>query len=147
MSEDAFDPDAVHAALAARVAALETMLRAAVDDNLDGRILTRRSGALAASVSAAIEDDGDMLTATVASDGVPYAAIQEYGGHTAAHEIAAVKGRVLAFVAGGVVRFAARVQHPGSAIPARAPFGQALDACADDIRSGLKDAVLAALQT
>ena len=146
MSDDLLDPDAVHAALLARVEALEALLVLEVAENLDGRVLNRRSGMLAASVASSIEDDGDTLTATLASSGVPYAAIQEYGGHTAAHEIVAVKGRALAFVAGGALRFAVRVQHPGSNIPARAPFGSALESCAEAILSGLKDSVAAALQ-
>jgi phage gpG-like protein len=146
MSDDLLDPDAVHAALLGRVQALEAMLLLEVSENLDGRILHRRSGALAASVTASVDDEGDILSATIASSGVPYAAIQEYGGHTAAHEIVAVKGRVLAFVTGGATHFAARVQHPGSNIPARAPFGTALETCADAILSGLKESVASALQ-
>lgn len=145
--EDAFDAEHVHAALLARIEALDSMLLAEVAENLDGRVLQRRSGTLAASVVATVDDDGDVLTATVTSNGVPYAAIQEYGGRTAAHEIVATKAKVLAFLSGGAMRFARRVAHPGSTIPARAPFGQALDACADAILSDLKNGVLASLQS
>ena len=146
MSEETFDAEAVHASLLAEVRALEAILLSEVGENLDGRVLQRRSGTLAASVSAEIDDEGDVLTATVASSGVPYAEIQERGGHTAAHEIVAVKGRVLAFVAGGKMRFAAHVLHPGSNIPARAPFAQALEGSAAAILSGLKDSVASVLQ-
>ena len=42
------------------------------------------------------------------------------GGRTAAHEILPDKAQALAFVVGGALRFARRVEHPGSTIPARA---------------------------
>lgn len=144
-ADDLFDPDALHAALAAEIVAAEAVLLDAVGANLDGGVLVRRSGALLASVRSAIEDDGDVLALTVGSEGVPYAAIQEYGGHTAAHAIVATKARVLAFLTGGGMRFATRVAHPGSAIPARRPFGTALDAVASELTGGLKAAVTAAL--
>ncbi len=129
------------AALRDRAAALQQRLLDKVAANLSGEVLQARSGALKASVVAELAADADGVTAAVASTGVPYAAIQEHGGTTAPHDIVPVKARALAFAGG----FAARVHHPGSAIPARAPLGGALDALRDEIAGGLKDAVLAAL--
>ena len=61
------------------------------------------------------------MYATVGSFGdIKYAAIQEYGGRTAAHEILPDKASALAFIVGGAMRFARRVEHPGSIIPERA---------------------------
>ena len=90
------------------------------DEKLSGQVLQTKSGALRNSVAAEVSAEGETVTATVGSQGdVKYAAMQEYGGQTAAHEILPDKGRVLAFLIGGAQRFAARVQHPGSLIPAR----------------------------
>jgi hypothetical protein len=60
----------------------------------------------------------------------------------AAHEILPDKARVLAFVAGGKLVFARRVQHPGSQIPARSYLGSALDEQSDDIVKDLTEIVL-----
>jgi phage gpG-like protein len=89
------------------------------EEKLSGQSLQTRSGALKASIGAEISVDGATVNATVGSFGdVKYAAIQEYGGRTAAHEILPAKAQALAFVAGGASRFARRVQHPGSTVPA-----------------------------
>ncbi len=133
--------DQVAAALQERAAALQQRLLDKVEANLSGDVLQARSGALKASIVADLAADADGVTVSVASAGLAYAAIQEYGGTTAPHDIVPVKARALAFAGG----FAARVHHPGSAIPARAPLGGALEALRDDIAGGLKDAVRAAL--
>ena len=135
------DPDRVAAALAARAAALQQRLLDKVEANLSGDVLQSRSGTLKASVVTDLVADVDSIAVSLESRGVAYAAIQEYGGTTPPHDIVPVKVRALAF-AGGVF---ARVHHPGSVIPARAPFGGALDALRDEIASSLKDAVRVAL--
>lgn len=140
-----FDSDAVSVALADKADALRAALEAQVIANLSGEVLKPRSGALIDSISSDIDDDGSGVTATVESSDVPYAAILEYGGKTAAHDIIATKARALAFIAGGTLRFAKLVHHPGSTIRAFAYMGTALDALQDDIEGGLKDAVLEAL--
>ena len=133
--------DQVAAALQERAATLQQRLLDKVEANLSGDVLQARSGALKASVAASLAADGNGVAVTIASTGLPYAAIQEHGGTTAPHDIVPVKARALAFAGG----FAARVHHPGSATPARAPLGGALEALGDDIAGGLKDAVRAAL--
>ena len=99
----------------------------------------------AASTLSSIENDGSDLSVSISSAGVPYAAIQEFGGKTAAHDIVAVKGKVLAFSAGGSQVFARSVHHPGSTIPARSYLGSSLAEMRDEIESGFKRAVLEAL--
>jgi phage virion morphogenesis protein len=79
--------------------------------NWPGKIL-QRSGGLAAS----IQQRFDSNTAVVGSNKV-YAAIQQFGGKTAAHVIRPRTARALSF--GGIV--VRSVNHPGSNIPAR-PF-------------------------
>ena len=82
--------------------------------------------------------DGDTIVATVGSLGdLKYAAIQEYGGKTSAHEILPDKAKALAFAAGGAMRFATRVEHPGSTIPGRSYLRATLEEQSDAIVAAL----------
>lgn len=128
-------------ALRDKASVLHADLIAEVEDALFGGVLQTHSGTLKASVIAELTADEDGVRASVGSAGVPYAAIQEYGGTTPPHLIEPVKAKALAFAGG----FFARVHHPGSRIPARAPFGSALDAMRDEIAGSIKDAVRGAL--
>jgi phage gpG-like protein len=135
--------DAYPAALASDLADKAQKLASALADKvkyekLAGDLLNSRSGALAASIAAEVSGDGEDITATVGSFGdVKYAAIQEYGGRTAAHEILPSKARVLAFVAGGATHFAARIEHPGSTIPERSYLRSSLEEQSDAIVAAL----------
>ncbi|MGP0057841.1 MAG: hypothetical protein ACLPID_00930 [Beijerinckiaceae bacterium] len=143
--EITFDADAVQAALVEQAATLRAALEDNIRTKLSGDVLHIRSGALLNSISSDLEDDGSAITVTAQSEGVPYAAILEYGGRTAAHEIVAVKARALAFVMGGASVFAKSVHHPGSVIKAYAYLASSLEESAGEIETSLKDAVLAAL--
>ena len=135
-------PDRLRAALAEKVEALAQNLFAQVGDNLSGGVLQAQSGALRDSIQMQISERDGGIGAEIFSDGsVAYAAIQEYGGKTAAHEILPDKSRVLAFVMNGKQMFARVIHHPGSQIPARPYLGAALDEQRDDIARGLTDAV------
>ncbi len=135
--------DAFPAALAADLAAKAQALGEALADKvkfekLSGEVLNARSGALIASIGAEVASVGDGVSASVGSYGdVKYAAIQEYGGKTGAHEILPVKGRVLAFLVGGAMRFARRVEHPGSVIPERSYLRSSLDEMSAEILAAL----------
>ena len=112
------------------------------EEKLSGGVLQIRTGALKASISSDISIDGNQVNATVGSFGdVKYAAIQEYGGRTSAHEILPDKAQALAFVIGGVQRFARRVEHPGSTIPASGYLQSSLDEAHDEIVEELSSAV------
>ena len=76
-----------------------------------------------------------------------YAAIQEYGGKTSAHEILPAKGDVLAFVAGDGQHFARRIEHPGSVIPERSYLRSALEDMKDEIVAALADAAAEAWES
>ena len=128
----------VIAAVVAKADALRDLLAAKVDRNLSGDVLHTRSGALRASIHAAVASGDDAVSITLESTGVAYAAIQEYGGRTAAHDIVAVKAQALRLADGG---FARSVHHPGSTIPARSYLRSALE----DLRSELEDGVKAAV--
>jgi phage gpG-like protein len=140
-----FDAQAVQDALLGQADALRSALEARIQQKLSGEVLQTRSGALAASIISSIENDGSDLSVSISSTGVPYAAIQEFGGKTVAHDIVAVKAKALAFSAGGGQIFAKSVHHPGSTIPARSYLGSSLADMRDDIESGFKQAILDAL--
>jgi phage gpG-like protein len=139
------DADMIQSIVAARMSDLTEQLEARVKANLSGTILNPRSGRLLASITSGTADEGSDIEGYVASEGVPYAAIQEYGGKTAAHEIMAVKAKALAFAGAGGQVFAKSVHHPGSVIPAHAYLGRALADMQDAIAADLKQSVLDAL--
>ena len=132
----------MQAALGAKAAELAAALADLVkNDKLSGAVLNTRSGALSDSITASVTADADGVLASVGSEGdVKYAAIQEYGGKTSAHEILPAKGDVLAFVVGDAQHFARRVEHPGSLIPERSYLRSALDDMKDEILAALADA-------
>jgi phage gpG-like protein len=140
-----FDAQAVQDALLGQADALRGALEVRIQQKLSGEAVQTRSGALAASIVSSIENNGSGTSVSISSTGVPYAAIQEFGGKTAAHDIVAVKGKALAFSAGGGQVFARSVHHPGSTIPARSYLGSSLAEMRDDIESGFKQAILEAL--
>ena len=93
-----------------------------------------------ASIAAKASADGESVVASVGSVGdVKYAAIQEYGGKTGAHEILPSKAKALAFVVGGALRFARKVEHPGSLIPERSYLRSSLDEMSGAIVAALAD--------
>jgi len=128
-------PAELLADLAAKAAALADALAAKVrNDKLSGQVLNVVSGDLRASIIGEAGVDGDDVVGSVESAGdIKYAAIQEYGGKTAAHEILPSKADALAFLVGGALRFARRVEHPGSAIPERSYLRSSLEDMTDEI--------------
>ena len=135
-------PDRLRAALAEKVDALAQIFCAGGRRQPERRCLARASGALRKSLRIQTTQQDGFVGADIFSDGdVPYAAIQEYGGKTAAHEILPDKARVLAFVLNGKQVFARRIWHPGSEIPGRSYLRSALEEQGDDIAQGLTDVV------
>ncbi|MGA2045018.1 MAG: hypothetical protein ABSG83_16795 [Roseiarcus sp.] len=128
-------PAALRAVLAQKVALLAAALADKVrTEKLSGQVLNPRSGALVGSIIAEAGAEGEAMVGRIGVAGdVKYAAIQEYGGKTAAHEILPAKAAALAFVAGGALHFARRVEHPGSTIPERSYLRSSLAEMADDI--------------
>jgi phage gpG-like protein len=78
------------------------------------------------------------------TSGPPYAAIHEFGGVTAAHEIRARKAAALAFMRGGSLAFATSVRHPGSRIPARSFLRTSLAEMEGVVLAAIDEAVTAA---
>lgn len=100
-----------------------------------GKIL-QKSGRLAAS----IVPDSDNDTAMVGTN-LKYAAIHQLGGKTRPHEIRPRNGKALKFNG----RLVAKVNHPGSAIPAR-PFLSIPDEEMDEIEATVEDYLRAAVR-
>jgi phage gpG-like protein len=114
---------------------------------LTGGVLQTHSGTLAASILSSIDEDDESGTRiTISSTDVPYAAIHEFGGKTAAHEIIATNAKAMAFPGGGDIVFAKHVHHPGSAIPPRSYLASSVSELRDEIESGFKHAILDALR-
>jgi phage gpG-like protein len=135
-------PAALQAALSAKAGELAAALADLVkNDKLAGSVLNMRTGALSDSITASVAAEAGGVRASVGSEGdVKYAAIQEYGGKTGAHEIVPAKGDVLAFVVGEGQHFARKVEHPGSLIPERSYLRSALADMKDEILAALADA-------
>jgi phage gpG-like protein len=145
MNGDVFDPQAVQDALAEQAASFASELEARIQQKLTGEVLQVRSGALAASILSSVDSNESGTSISVSSTCVPYAAIQEYGGKTTAHEIIATNAKALAFRLGGDLVFAKHVNHPGSNIPARSYLASSLADMQDEIELGFKQAILDAL--
>jgi len=142
-------PTAVHAAVAAKSAALAGLLLDRVEAKLTGEVLRLRSGALAASigVEGPAFSDGRVVTTLFSGGDLKYAAIQEYGGVTPPHDILPTRAKALAFLAGGERVFAKVVHHPGSRIPERSYLRSSLAEMASQIDAEMRSAVAAALKS
>ena len=128
-------PANIIAAIAAKSAVLAQALADKVkNEKLSGAVLKPVTGALRDSIFAEIGVVDTSVVATIGSAGdVKYAAIHEFGGKTAAHEILPVKSKALAFMLGGTTVFAKRVMHPGSNIPERSYLRSSLAEMMDEI--------------
>lgn len=93
-----------------------------------GKIL-QDSGRLASSITPASDNDSALV-----GTNVKYAAIHQFGGKTRPHEIRPRNGKALAF--GG--RVLAKVNHPGSDIPAR-PFLVLTDSDVEEIEEAVSE--------
>lgn len=114
-----------------------TLIESEILQNLRSRSgLKVRSGSLLNSVGASkqvnVESDGT-VTGQIGSQGVPYAAIHEFGGTTKPHAIEPRNKKALSFQGNNGHVFARFVNHPGSKIPARPYLRPALAAKKDEI--------------
>lgn len=130
--------------LAGTMSSLGLALQDRVAANLGGAVLQRRTGRLAAAQTMQLAQQDDSVSVSVGfdADAVPYGAINEFGGTTRAHLIAAKRAAALAFPLGARLVFAKRVQHPGSTIPARSFLRAALAEMAADGASEVDGAVM-----
>jgi phage gpG-like protein len=144
------------ASFAARLAAsasaaagrIGARLEGRVHDKLGGEVLHRRSGRLDAAQTTIVTASAGAISVSVGFDprDAPYGAIQEYGGTTRAHLIAAKNAKALRFSLADALVFAKRVHHPGSRIPARSFLRSSLAEEGDAASDDLADAVMEALE-
>jgi len=140
-------PDRVRQALSNKANVLAVALEAKIQQKLSGGVLNTRSGALASSIIAAVDESSAGVSVRVGTSGdVKYAAIQEFGGTIPPHEIVPDKAKALAFAVGGKQVFAARVNLPAVTIPERSYLRSSLAEMAGEIAEGLSDAVVEAMR-
>jgi phage gpG-like protein len=140
-------PEQLQAALSTKATALASALQAKIQEKLAGTVLNARSGALARSIIATIDETSAGVTVRIAaSSDIKYAAIHEFGGIIPPHQIVPDKAGALAFLVGGKPAFAARVNVPAVTMPERSYMRSSLAEMADEITEGLSDAVIAAVR-
>lgn len=100
--------------------------------------LFRNPGKMQSSVSTQVSESASYIEGTVSASGLPYLAIQEFGGVTRPHDIFPVNAQALHFMtpAAAVFRsgsasatdevFSQVVHHPGSDLPERSYLRYAL---------------------
>jgi phage gpG-like protein len=140
-----FDSQALQDAVLGQADSLRDALLIRIHGKLSGAVLHARSGALAASISCSVENSDSETNVALSSVGLPYAAIQEFRGKTAAHDIIAMNAKALAFKEGSRQILRGRVHHPGSLIPPHSYLASSLADMHEEIKSGLKKTILEAL--
>jgi phage gpG-like protein len=140
-------PDRVRQALSSKANVLAVALEAKIQQKLSGGVLNARSGALAGSIIATVDESSADISVRIGTSGdVKYAAIQEFGGTIPPHEIVPDKAKALAFVVGGKRVFAARVNLPAVIMPERSYLRSSLVEMAGEVREELGGAVVDAMQ-
>jgi phage gpG-like protein len=140
-------PGQVRQALSSKANLLAVALEAKIQQKLSGGVLNMRSGALASSIIATVDESSADVSVRIGTSGdVKYAAIQEFGGTIPPHEIVPDKAKALAFIVGGKQVFAARVNLPAVTMPERSYLRSSLAEMAEEIREGLSEAVVEAME-
>ena len=139
-------PDRVRQALLSKANVLAVALEVKIQQKLSGGVLNTRSGALARSIIATVDESSADVTVRIGTSGdIKYAAIQEFGGTIPPHEIVPDKAKALAFVVGGKQVFAAQVNLPAVTMPERLYLRSSLAEMAGDIAEGLSEAIVEAI--
>jgi phage gpG-like protein len=139
-------PDRVRQALSSKANVLAVALEAKIQQKLSGGVLNARSGALASSIVATVDESSADVSVRIGTSGdVKYAAIQEFGGTIPPHEIVPDKAKALAFAVGGKQVFATRVNLPAVTLPERSYLRSSLGEMAGEITEELSDAVVEAI--
>jgi len=133
-------PDKLRAAFLKKTYALAEKLKSKVQQNLTNKLLHIRTGKLVRSIFQHVTNETNEVSGRVYSSGLPYAAIQEFGGQTKAHIIEAKNGKALAFQWHGKEVFFKRINHPGSNIKGAHYMGQAFDEMKPEITEGYRAA-------
>lgn len=148
-------PAVVAAALYAKMQWAVLRVEGVVKQKLSGQLLQvgknrpgHTGGTLRSSIGGRVDKIGELtVIGTIFSANVPYARIQEEGGHTSAHIILPKQASVLAFTKAGAdgTGFAKYVNHPGSTIKGVHYMKSSLTELSQEISLGLKAAVVEGL--
>ncbi len=134
-------PDRLRDALAGKMITLGSALQARIAEKLSGGVLGEKTGALARSITVALDDAAaDPAVSLGVTGDIKYAAIHEFGGVIPPHEIVPDKAKALAFIVGGKQVFAARVNLPAVVMPERSYMRSSLADMADEIKEELSAA-------
>jgi len=125
---------------------LAEKLKSKVQQNLTNKLLRIRTGKLSRSIFEQVTDSVNSVEGRVFSSGLPYAAIQEFGGQTKAHIIEAKNGKALTFNMGGKQVFFKRIHHPGPTIKGVHYMGEAFKEMTPEIRTSYEQAVKGAVR-
>jgi phage gpG-like protein len=140
-------PDRVRQALSSKINMLAVALQAKIQQKLSGTVLNERTGALARSIVATVDNSGADISVRVGPSGdIKCAAIHEFGGTIPPHEIVPNKAKALAFAVGGKQVFAKRVNLPAVTMPERSYLRSSLEEMAGEIAEGLGEAVAEAVR-
>ena len=131
------------AGLADVAATTALALLSTAQDEASGLVLHSISGAYRASLAATVTARDGGVSASLTSS-QPQAAILEYGGTTAAHDIVPVNAKALRFGGGVGEVYAAIIHDPGATIGEHPVLRGALAAVEGEAEAGL-DAVMAAM--
>lgn len=137
-------PERLHAEIEEKLESLVAELRLKVQENLSGKVLNTKTGALLGSLVSGVERLGSLLVGFVAIDPADskveaYAMVHEYGGK-GFYEIVPIHKLILRFEGkGGEVVFAPYVYHPPAA--ERSYLRSALHEMAPEIEAGLNQAI------
>lgn len=142
-------PKSVWGQIVAAMNAIVVTLQAGVLDRM-AALFKDGGGKMRDSLATSVYADDDRVTGNVMAFGLPYLAIQEFGGVTRPHDIFPVNAQVLAFMMPGAMQFkgsaesetvfARVVHHPGSVMPERSYMRSALAMERADIVASLTDA-------
>lgn len=143
-------PDRVRERVGAEVQNQAELTRQEALDRM-ASLFKNAGGRMRDTLSTSYNDGGAVMTGTVSASGLPYLAIQEFGGVTRPHDIFPVRANALAFAmpgkavfkagseAGNMV-FAKAVHHPGSKMPERSYLRSALATRRAEIIAALRSA-------
>jgi hypothetical protein len=136
-------PAALEAALGPALADIAAVLQERIAVKLDGEVVQKRSGRLAASI--VVSSDDSSANAAIDTAEAPYGLALEFGASIPAQLITAKSARALSFVVGGQRIFAKHVSRPAFVLPPHSFLRSALAAIEPLAVARIRQAVSQAL--
>lgn len=140
-----FELHAAQEALARKTEALRDMLLARLCDKKSSAFLPARTGTHSRPIQPAVENEGSGAPHSIRSSGISYSPVQEFGGKTAALAIVAKNSKALVFTRNSPLSLKKSATHPGLTPLSRSYLWSTPAKAGEEIRPGLKQAILNAL--